>query len=566
MARPACRAGLHWVNKRIAVDAAFPILTPPPSPAPRINGARVFGVRPGAPFLFQIAASGARPMGFSAADLPSGLELDRDTGRITGRLEQIGKHSVLLQARNSHGTAERALTIVCGPQIALTPPMGWNSWNCWGGQVSEEKVRAAAQALVRHRLHEHGWSYVNIDDGWQGRRGGPFHAIQPNAKFSDMAGLAEEVHGLGLKLGIYSTPWRTSFYAHIGSSADHADGSVDWMNAGEHTEVDRFAYKTLTSALDSYPWLASLARRSKRKRQRAIDRGLRRFGAHSFVAQDVQQWAAWGIDYLKYDWVPIDLPHVEEMQQALAGAGRDIVLSLANNAPLRLAPALAERANAWRVSTDVMDDWRHIDRVGFGQDAWAPFSGPGHYNDPDMLVLGQVGWDEPTWPSRLTADEQYTHMSLWCLLAAPLLLGCDLEKLDAFTLGLITNDEVLEVDQDPLCRQATRVAGDGAGAVYAKPLADGAWAVGLFNRGETARAVRFGFAEIGLAAPCAVRDLWRQQDLGIFPDSFKATVAPHGVVLVRVVARPARDSYRYVCARRARPPQSQSPHRSGRCG
>ena len=474
-------------------------------------------------------------MGFFAADLPSGLELDRDTGRITGRLEQIGKHSVLLQARNSHGTAERALTIVCGPQIALTPPMGWNSWNCWGGQVSEEKVRAAAQALVRHRLHEHGWSYVNIDDGWQGRRGGPFHAIQPNGKFSDMAGLAEEVHGLGLKLGnLFHALADELLRAHRFFS-----GSCGWERGLDerrraHGGGSFCLQDAHLCASIHYPWLASLARRSKRKRQRAIDRGLRRFGAHSFVAQDVQQWAAWGIDYLKYDWVPIDLPHVEEMQRALAGAGRDIVLSLANNAPLRLAAALAERANAWRVSTDVMDDWRHIDRVGFGQDAWAPFSGPGHYNDPDMLVLGQVGWDEPTWPSRLTADEQYTHMSLWCLLAAPLLLGCDLEKLDAFTLGLITNDEVLEVDQDPLCRQATRVAGDGAGAVYAKPLADGAWAVGLFNRGETARAVRFGFAEIGLAAPCAVRDLWRQQDLGIFPDSFEAMVSPHGVVLVRV--------------------------------
>ncbi len=220
---------------------------------------------------------------------------------------------------------------------------------------------------------------------------------------------------------------------------------------------------------------------------------------------DVRQWDAWGIDYLKYDWVPIDLAHVEEMSAALRGCGRDIVYSLSNNAPLALAPALAERANAWRTSSDVADDWGHIERVGFGQEAWAPFHGPGHYNDPDMLVIGQVGWDRPRW-TRLTADEQYTHMSLWCLLGAPLLLGCDLEKMDAFTLGLITNDEVLAIDQDPLCQQATRVAGAGRGVVYAKALEDGASAVGLFNRGEKPATVRVGWSDLGRRGrkPCAI--------------------------------------------------------------
>ncbi len=382
-------------------------------------------------------------------------------------------------------------------------------------------------------LREHGWSYVNIDDGWQGVRGGPFNAIQPNAKFPDMAGLAKEVHSLGLKLGIYSTPWRSSFYGHIGSSADTADGSTDWIRAGVHTDVHRYLYPQERSRLERYAMLRALGRRRTKRRLRRIDDDLRRFGKFSFVAEDVRQWNAWGVDYLKYDWVPIDLAHVEEMSAALRGCGRDIVYSLSNNASRALAPALAERANAWRTSSDVADVWEHIERVGFGQEAWAPFHGPGHYNDPDMLVLGQVGWDRPRW-TRLTADEQYTHMSLWCLLGAPLLLGCDLEKIDAFTLGLITNDEVLAVDQDPLCRQATCVAQAGRGCAYAKT--SGGWreAVGLFNRGEKPATVRVGWSDLQRRGAHRVRDLWRQQDLGIFDDGYAAEVAPHGVALLKV--------------------------------
>lgn len=514
----------------------FPILTPPPARTPRINGARVVGVRPGSPFLFHVPVTGARPMQHAAEGLPDGLRLNETTGDITGVLPNEGRHEATLRAANAFGAAERGLAIVAGERIALTPPMGWNSWNCCGGQVSGEKVRAAARAMVALGLREHGWSYVNIDDGWQGARGGPFNAIQPNAKFADMRGLADEVHSLGLKFGIYSTPWRASFYAHIGSSADDADGGYDWLKAGAHTEVGRYAYPQGRSRLEEQAWLSSLGRRLTRNRIRRINRDLRRFGRFSFVAQDVRQWAEWRVDFLKYDWVPIDLPHVEEVRQALRVCGRDIVLSLSNNAALSLTPALAERAELWRTSSDVMDDWGHIERVGFSRDAWAPFQGPGHYNDPDMLAFGQVGWDRPR-PTRLTADEQYAHMSLWCLLGAPLLLGCDLEKLDPFTLGLITNDEVLEVNQDPLCRQATSFAG---GSVFAKPLQDGSRAVGLFNRGEAEREVAVTWSELDLLGAQRLRDLWRQQDLGIFPDSFSATVPPHGVVLLHVSS--ARES------------------------
>ena len=477
-------------------------------------------------------------MEYSAPDLPGGLTLDPTSGRITGRLDVEGRYVVALRVTNSHGIAERPLRIIVGDRIALTPPMGWNSWNVWSGHVSQEKVLNAAEAFVKHQLCDHGWTYVNIDDGWQGIRGGEFNAIMPNKKFPDMAKLADEVHARGLKLGIYSTPWRTSFLGHIGSSADHKDGTYDWVRAGTHTDVFKFKYPKHESWLEEYGWLKPVSERLKEKQRGKISKKLRMFGQFSFVSQDVRQWAAWGVDYLKYDWVPVDFEHTAEIARELRTSGRDVVLSVANNTPFAEATRISSLANSWRTSADVKDDWDDLSEIGFSRDRWAPFNRPGSYNDPDMLLVGHVGWGKPR-PTKLTANEQYTQMSLWCLLSAPLLLGCDLEKLDAFTLGLLTNDEVLEVNQDPLCRQATRVARAGKREVFAKPMEDGSWAVGLFNRGEKEAIVRVRWRELGIAVRQTVRDLWRQRDIGVFADSFETSVAPHGVVLVRVI--PTRE-------------------------
>ena len=518
------------------VEAAV-ILTPPPPAAPRINGASVFGVRPGAPFLYQIAATGERPIEFSVLGLPDGLVVDPTSGAITGELETEGRHVVTLRAASKHGTAERQLRISVGDRIALTPPMGWNSWNIWAGTVTQDKVRKAAEAMAASGLRDHGWTYVNIDDGWQGIRGGEFNAIMPNAKFPDIGALAGEVHAKGLKLGIYSTPWRTSFLGHIGSSADYADGSTEWLRAGTHTSEFKFKYPKHESWMEKYAWLKPLSDRAKEKNRSRISKKLRTFGRFSFVRPDAQQWAAWGIDYLKYDWVPIDALHAEEMSRALAASGRDIVFTVSNNAPFAEAAAISRWTNAWRTSGDVKDEWDDLSEIGFSRDRWAPFSAPGSYNDPDMLLVGHLGWGKPR-PTRLSPNEQYTQISLWCLLAAPLLLGCDLENLDPFTLSLLTNDEVLAVNQDPLCKQATRVARSGSGEVFAKVLEDGSRALGLFNRGDSERRVRVSWSDIGISGAQRVRDLWRQQDLGTFPHGFEASVPRHGVVLVKVV--PAR--------------------------
>jgi alpha-galactosidase len=508
-----------------APAAAPQILTPPAPATPRVNGPAVFGVRPGAPFLYTIPATGRRPMTFAVDDLPAGLQVDAATGRITGALSSAGEYTVTLRAKNALGEATKKFRIVAGDTIALTPPMGWSSWNCWGDAVSQDKVLSSARAMAAKGLRDHGWTYINIDDGWQGPRGGAFNAIQPNKKFPDMKALGDELHALGLKLGIYSSPWRGTYAGYPGGSSDNADGTYPWVVSGDVNEF--YKLNKDPKAPDAKPNWVNWT-----------------FGAHSFATNDARQWAAWGVDYLKYDWFPNDVPHVAEMTDALRATGRDIVYSLSNTGLYDNAPDYVRLANVWRTTGDIVDTWDSVSRNGFSQDRWAAYTGPGHWSDPDMLVLGQVGWGPDLHATRLTPDEQYSHMSLWCLLSSPLLLGCDLSQLDDFTLSLLTNDEVLAIDQDPLGKQATQFSNLDGKVVYAKTLADGSIAVGLFNRGETETTITLKWGPWGnLPTPHTgttfrVRDLWRQQDLGDFKDHFETKVAPHGVVLVRLIATP----------------------------
>jgi alpha-galactosidase len=486
-----------------AAEADAPEIRTPPAPmSPRINGPAIFGVRPGAPLLYHIPATGERPMEFSARSLPAGLRLDSKTGDLTGSLMPPGKHSVRLQARNARGSAEKEFTIFVGETIALTPPLGWNSWNCWGSRVDADKVLRSARGVVASGLINHGWTYINIDDAWQGKRGGPLKAIQGNEKFPDMKGLSDTIHGMGLKLGIYSTPWTTSYANHIGGSAENPEGTWEKPTLPKRGNVNK---KIL-------PWA---------------------IGKYSFATNDAKQWAAWGVDYLKYDWNPNEVPETKEMYDALRVSGRDIVLSLSNSTPFTNAPALSRLANCWRTSGDIRDTWDSMSKKGFGEDKWEAFAKRGHWNDPDMLVVGYVGWGTPH-PTKLTADEQYTHITLWCLLAAPLLLGCDMEKLDDFTVNLLSNDEVLAVNQDVLGKQARCIVNEGEVRVYAKELADGTKAVGLFNPGEAAAPVTVKWSDLQVKGQQPVRDLWRQKELSVADSQIKLQVAPHGAELVRV--------------------------------
>jgi alpha-galactosidase len=514
-------------STRPAPDLSGHILTPAPPPAPRINGAKIYGQRPGRPFLYTVPATGERPMSFSADGLPAGLKIDSATGMISGTAENPGEFTVTLRATNAKGQAEKALKIVIGDTIALTPAMGWNSWNCWGASVDREKVLAAAKAMANSGLINHGWTYINIDDAWQGKRGGEFNGIQPNEKFPDMKRLCDEVHAMGLKIGIYSTPWVTSYAGYCGGSSDNPEGSWD---------------KSLNN------------------------RNYRRDGQYPMASNDAKQWAAWGIDYLKYDWNPRSAPAVSNeqfhkqtatMQQALHDSGRDINYSYSNSMPFDQIEDQSKMFNSWRTTGDIRDTWWSVTRIGFQQSKWAPFSGPGHWNDPDMLVVGYVGWGPNLHASQLTPDEQFTHISLWSLLASPLLIGCDMTKLDPFTISLLTNDEVLAINQDALGKQASKVFEEGEELsiprpgrpstrpsdfsrvvrkqVWARPLEDGSYAVGLFNLGDEPTTVTANWSDLKVPdSKYVVRDLWRQKDLGSFEGKFESTVAPHGVTLVRL--------------------------------
>lgn len=493
------------------------ILTPEAPHTPRINGAKIYGARPGSDFLYKVAATGDRPMTFSAENLPKGLKIDSRTGVITGKVKKAGTYNVTLKAANSLGEAKREFMIVIGEKIALTPPMGWNSWNCWGNTVSHEKVMASAKAILESGLADYGWSYINIDDGWQGLRGGKENAIQPNVKFPDMKGLVDSLHTMGFKVGIYSGPWVATYAAHIGTQCDNADGTYEWVKKGLVNENYRMVDPSGELTREKL-WYS---------------------GKYSFAAQDVRQWAEWGFDYLKYDWNPHDWYSMKEMHDELEKCGRDIVYSLSNSALLPLAGEYVKYANCWRTTGDIRDNWKSISGIGFGRNSsWAPYSGPGHWPDGDMMVIGNVGWGRKYHYTNLTPDEQYTHVTLWAMQASPLLIGCDMAVADKFTKSLLCNNEVIDINQDPLGYAATKIYGNSSYATYFKPLEDGSLAIAMFNLSETTQKIGFKPRAIGIIGDkIIVRDVWRQKDVAEITndrDRFDADVPPHGVVLVRV--------------------------------
>ena len=459
-------------------------LTPKAPEKPRYNGPTVLGARPGHPIYFRLPFSGIRPMRFSACHLPKGLKLDRRSGAVTGSIDKAGEYNVTWKASNKAGFTKGKMVIKIGDTIVLTPPMGWNSWNCWGLEVSQEKVQSSASALIESGLADYGYSYINIDDAWQAAERNTDGTLFPNDRFPNIAGLGDWLHDKGLKLGIYSSPGDLTCGKHLGSLG--------------HEQ------------------------------------------------QDADTWNAWGVDYLKYDLCGYrsllkEMPTVGKaehmkpyliMKEALLQQPRDIVYSICQYG-LEDVWTWGEEAggNLWRTTGDLWDKWERVVRIGFFKQRPAvSYSGPGHWNDPDMLVVGKVGWGEGLRDSRLSADEQYSHVSQWALLAAPLMIGGDLSCVDEFTLNLLCNNEVIAVDQDPMGKQASCLWEDETLQVWGRPLSDGTCAAGIFNMGE--REIGIDVAKIlanaGYNNVSNCRDLWRQQDCPRQMD-----IPSHGVVLVK---------------------------------
>ncbi|WP_263603285.1 NPCBM/NEW2 domain-containing protein [Chryseobacterium sp. PET-29] len=518
----------NWVNAKFETNgiatletfnpiASEPyILTPKPPATPRINSAGVYGVRPGSPFLFRIAATGDRPMIFSAKKLPEGLKLDPETGIITGKIDSKGTYEVELSAKNAKGSASKKLRIEAGDRIALTPTMGWNSWNCFGHEVSADKVKRAADALVKTGLVNHGWNYINIDDSWQFNRDGKDPLFQgkmrdengyilANSKFPDMKNLGDYIHGNGLKMGIYSSPG---------------------------------------------PWTCGGCA-----------------GSYGYEKQDAESYAKWGVDYLKYDWCSYggvidglpdnDADKVPSL--AFQGGGdpekgvrpfllmgnmlkqqpRDIVYNLCQYGMGDVWKWGNEvHAQSWRTTNDITDTWASVKNIALAQEKAASYAKPGNWNDPDMLVVGVVGWGNPH-QSRLKPDEQYLHISLWSIFSAPLLIGCDLEKLDDFTLNLLTNDEVIAVNQDALGKQGVCLHTIGELRIYVKELEDGGKAVAFANFGrEKVKLPYKDFKKLGISGTQTVRDLWRQKkiaDINTDKESLSLDIPAHGVAYYKFI-------------------------------
>ncbi len=458
---------------------------------PKIHGARIIGGTPGHAFQFFIPATGEPPLTYSAKNLPAGLSLDANTGIISGTLKKEGKFIVEVTVKNSRGAAKRKLTIIAGQhKLALTPPMGWNSWNVWGISVDAEKVKAAADAMVKSGLAAHGYQFINIDDGWEKGRGANGEII-PNEKFPDMKALADYVHGRGLKLGIYSSPGPKTCAGYEGTLA------------------------------------------------------------HEF--QDAKSYAVWNIDYLKYDWCTYSakdnsLAELQKpyalMRKALDACGRDIVYSLCQYGMgnvWKWGGGADIGGNLWRTTGDINDSWGSMAGNGFSQNGLEKFSASGHWNDPDMLVVGNVGWGPSLHPTKLTPNQQLTHITLWAILAAPMLIGCDMSNMDKFTVDVLTNSEVIDVNQDPLGKQGLRVLKDGFSEVWMRPLYDGTIAVALFNRYFEKHEITARWRDIGIKGAQPIRDVWKQKNLGNFTDSFTSTVPAYGAVFVKIGKAKIKD-------------------------
>lgn len=472
------------------------ILTPKPPAAPRINGPKVYGCSPGHPFLYRIPCTGVRPMTFAAEGLPGSLKLDSATGIITGTAPERGEYKVTFTAKNQHGQSERVFKIVAGDKLSLTPQMGFNDWYAYYNRVTDLDMRAAADIMIAKGMADVGYQYVNLDDCWMGKRDAAGN-ITGNEKFPDMKALADYIHSKGLKAGLYTSPGPRTCAGYAGA----------WKHE----------------------------------------------------AQDAKQFADWGYDFLKYDWCSYgevaggkDLAALQKpyrlMSQLLKQQNRDIVLNLCQYGMGDVWSWGGDvGGHSWRTGGDLGYELNRIFEIALKNCTIRKHNKPGEWNDPDYIQIGWIGDANgmgKARPAPLTPNESYSFMSLWCLMAAPLFYSGDMTKLDDFTLNVLCNSEVIDVDQDPL-GECARIVGENAKTfVLVKNMEDGTKAVGLFNRGNSVVPVTVKWSDLGIVGKQIVRDLWRQKDLGGFENQFSAPVGRRGVMMLRIRPCPATAALR----------------------
>ncbi len=513
------------VHPALAAQTDITISMAPAPAAPRVLGAKLIGAVPGSPFLHTVSATGQAPLKFEASGLPSGLSIDSASGTITGTTPAAGSYRIEVKVSNAAGTASATLTLQAGPTLALTPPMGWNSYDSFIANVKESDVVAAAKAM-KELLHPYGWDTVVIDYLWYD----PEQTIDANgrwlpskSKYPTANGpegfkpLAAQVHALGLKFGIHlmrGVPRKS-----VTAKSPVADSTYTAAQAGNTSDVcawDNHMYGVRADTDAGKAWYDSI----------------------------YKQYAEWGVDFVKVDDMMnpyggnvLHAAEVQAVHNSIVKTGRSIVLSLSPgpNQPKDVA-VLNANANMWRQVNDFWDK----DGLSSMNDEfnaaynWSITNGitQGHWPDADMLPLGTIG----SRACAFTHNQQVTVMTLWAIMPSPLMFGGMMTKLstDSWTLALLTNDEVLAVNQDALGQRAKRLSQQNNTEVWARDLADGRKAVALFNLGTQDATVSVTFAQLGLTGSPPVRDLWRRQDVTGMTSSLSANVPHEGALMFAV--------------------------------
>lgn len=541
-----------WADARFVITGLSPqtvewkpsvtepaIAMPITIPAPHIHPPAVVGIRTGTPLLWTLPVTGQRPMKFAAKGLPNGITLNPTTGTLSGTVAKDGDYAVQITAQNAAGKDVRTIHLLAGSLVAATPPMGWNSYDCFGDSVTEDETLANARYLQSHLL-PYGWDTVVVDYRWYDAFAHDNNASNkafapltmdatgrllpaPNRFPSAMDGhgfkaLADKIHAMGMRFGI------------------HIMRGIPRNAVIANLPIDGSTYKAADAAniQDTCPWCPDMF---------GVRGGI--LAGQAYYDSLFRLYASWGVDIVKMDdtSAPYHTDEIEAVDKAIGKCGRSIVYSLSpGETPVEQGKHVAAHANMWRGLGDLWDNWSQLTHTFEVGARWPAFVGPGHWPDPDMLPLGRlsvghrsVGEDRR---SKLTHPEQMTLMSLWSLLPAPLMVGADLPANDPWTLALLTNADVLAVNQDALGAAGHPIFTKDEWQVWSKPMADGSQAIGLFNRSDFDETLTVTAADLKLSGSYKLRDLWQRKDLGNFSGSLTTTVPAHGVALFQF--RPTR--------------------------
>lgn len=487
---------------------------------PKINGPRLYGARPGKIFTYTIPATGAEPLKYEVLNLPKGVKINKKNGVVSGVIKAPGEYVINLVAQNQFGKTSKSFTLVIGDKLALTPPMGWSSWYSFGRNVTLDKVIRSAQIMKEKGLQKYGWSVIEIDDPWTnqpakndpiweklklkadgvyGYYEGPDNLPErvgsvrnskgeliPNKFFTNIKKFPAIMHEMGFKAGIYSSPGPLTC------------GGVA--------------------------------------------------GSYGYELVDAKFFADSGFDYLKYDWCSYGslaknnskeelIKPFRLMSDALQAQKRDIVHALCQYGMGNVWEWGNESGGQlWRTEGDVHDSWPSVRNAFKKLSDKAVYVKPGNWNDPDILQIGAVGAQSSgkAGKNHLTFEEQRTVMSMWCMLSVPLLIGADMEQLDDATLSLLTNEEIIAVNQDALGKAASLVKTLDNTEFWSKQMEDGSVAVGLLNLSNEERNVKFPFSFLQLDGSQKLRNLWTKVDLGTFKDEFETAIPAHGIVMLQL--------------------------------